>query len=439
MVTRSSAARTATPEVADGENPILAPATAPDTTEPADTDAGTGSETVAQAGAGDVSAAGSWRRALLVGLAAFVVSRLCVLAGAGVRASQVTVDANSDPERTAESPLSLLSGVFTQWDGRWYLEIVRLGYPRLIPPDITYFQLEARAAFFPLYPLTVRALDRVLPGGDTAAALGLNLLLAVAAVVLVGVLARRLYGNDVAERAMVLFAVFPGSFVLSFAYAEAMLIVLAAACFWLLMEERWVLAGVVAALATATRPNGVAVIAACAVAAFLAIRRNRDWASLLAPLVAPIGFVGFQLFLAAHAGESGAWFRVQREAWREGTSFGATAISNTFSFLTHPLQSPTDALTAASLGALALGLWCLWRKRLPWPMIAYIAVVVALMLIPATVTARPRFVFTAFPLMISAAAWWPRRDRAVWDLMLVACGAGLAALTALYGVFGAIP
>ena len=381
----------------------------------------------------------SWRRAVIVGLAAFVVSRLCVLAGAGVRASQVTVDANGDPERVTESPLSLISGVFTQWDGRWYLEIVRRGYPRSIPPDITYFELEARAAFFPLYPLSVRALDRVLPGGDTAAALFLNLLLAVAAVLLVGVLARRLYGDEVAERAMVLFAVFPGSFVLSFAYAEALLIVLAAACFWLLLEERWLLAGLLAALATATRPNGVALIAACAVAAFIAIRRGRDWMSLLAPLLAPVGFVAFQVFLAAHTGESRPWFRVQREAWREGTSFGATAISNTFSFLTHPLQSPTDALTAASLAALVLGVWCLWRKRLPWPMIAYIAVVVALMLIPATVTARPRFLFTAFPLMISAAAWWPRRDRAVWDLVLVACGAGLAALTALYGVFGAIP
>jgi len=384
-------------------------------------------------------ATSSWPRAVLVGLSAFVVSRLCVLAGAGVRASQVTVDANLDPERSPESPLSLIAGVFTQWDGNWYMEIVRNGYPRSIPPDITYFQLQARAAFFPLYPLTVQVFDRIAPGSDTVAALGLNLLLAVAAVLLVGVLARRLYDDVVAERAMVLFAVFPGSFVLSYAYAEALLIVLAAACFWLLLEERWLLAGIVAALATATRPNGVAVVAACAVAAFIAIRRNRDWGSLVAPLLAPIGFVAFQLFLGRHTGETGAWFRVQSEAWREGTSFGATAISNTLSFLTHPLESPSDALTAASIAALALGLWCLWRKRLPWPMIAYVAVIVALMLIPATVTARPRFLFTAFPLMISAAAWWPRRDRAVWDLMLVACGAGLVALTALYGVFGAIP
>ncbi len=381
----------------------------------------------------------TWNQAVVIGVAAFVVSRLCMLVGAGVRASQLTVDAGENLEPSPGSPLSLVSGVFTQWDARWYLEIVRHGYPRAIPPDVTFLQDEARAAFFPLYPGLVRVVDFVLPGGDSIAALGINVVLGVTGMILVGHLARRLYDNDVAERAMVLFAVFPGSFVLSYAYAEALLIVLAALCLWFLMDERWVLAGVTAALATATRPNGIALVAACAVAAFLAIKRDRDWRSLIAPVLAPIGFVAFQLYLNAHAGEAWPWFRVQREAWREGTSFGATALSNTLSFFTHPFASPTDALTAASMAALLLGLWCLYRKRLPWPMVAYIAIVVVLMLLPATVTARPRFLFTAFPLFISAAAWWPRRDRALWDLMLVTCGAGLAGLTALYGVYGAIP
>ena len=380
----------------------------------------------------------TWRRAVAIGIAAFIVSRLCMLAGAGVRAAQVTVDAHDNLEPVPGSPWALVNGVFTQWDGLWYMEIVRNGYPTSIPPNVTYFQLEARAAFFPLFPMVARVFDWILPGGDTLAALGINVLLAVAGMIVVGHLARRLYDNDVAERAMVLFAVFPGSFVLSYAYAEALLILLAALCLWFLLDKHWLLAGLAAALATATRPNGIALVAACLVAAIIAIKKHRDWWSLIAPLLAPVGFIAFQIYLYARTDEW-AWFRVQREAWREGTSFGGTAISNTLSFFTHPLASPTDALTAASMAALLLGLWCLWRKRLPWPMVAYIAVVVLLMLLPATVTARPRFLFTAFPLFISAAAWWPRRDRAIWDLMLVTCGAGLCALTALYGVFGAIP
>jgi 4-amino-4-deoxy-L-arabinose transferase-like glycosyltransferase len=390
----------------------------------------------------------SWTRAVVVGLTVYLVSRLCVVAGTAVRAAQVTVDARADGEPDPGAG-SVISGVLTSWDGRWYLEIVRGGYPDAIPPNITYEQLEARAAFFPLYPWIVRIVDAVLPGGDTFAALFVNFVLGAISVVLVGLLARRLYSVNVAARSMTLYAIFPGSAILSFAYAEALLIVLAAACLIFLLDERWLLAGLAAALATASRPNGIAVVAACVVASALAIRRSRQWWSLVAVLLAPIGFVFFQWFVDRSAGERGAWFRVQREAWSEGTSFGATAVTNTLQFFTSPLSSPTDALTALTMMALVAMTFCAWRVRLPWILVAYAAVVVALMLIPETVTARPRFLFTAFPLFIAVAAWWPERtdtehhraswEYLGWDATLVACGAGLATLTGLYAVFGVIP
>ncbi|MDX2379657.1 MAG: glycosyltransferase family 39 protein [Acidimicrobiia bacterium] len=391
-----------------------------------------------------------WRRALFVGLAAYVVSRFCVLAGAGVRAAQQVADLRADGDEAPQSALTHITDVLTSWDGLWYLEIVRRGYPDSIPAGISYEQIEARAAFFPVYPWTVRLVDRVLPGGDVFAALSVNIVLGAVSVVLVGLLARRLYSVSVAARAMTLYAIFPGSFVLSFAYSEAMLIVLAAACLLFLVDERWLLAGLFAALATAARPNGVAVVGACIVASALAIKRSRDWMSLVAVLLAPIGFIAFQLYVDATAGERGAWFRVQREAWAEGTSFGATAVKNTFGFLTSPFDSPTDALTALTMIALLGMLYCVWKRPLPWPVLTYCLIVIALMLVPATVTARPRFLFTAFPLFIAVAAWWPEPDddpdhhraswdRAGWDLTLVIGGAGLVALTALYGVFGAIP
>ncbi len=391
----------------------------------------------------------TWTRALVVGLGVYLVSRLCVIGATAVRAAQMTVDARADgePERGAAT---IIGEVLTSWDGRWYLELVRRGYPSSIPADITYEQIEARAAFFPLYPWTVRTLDWVLPGGDTLAALFLNFVLGAVSVVLVGLLAKRLYSVSVAARSMTLYAVFPGSAILSFAYSEALLIVLAAACLLLLIDERWLLAGLAAGLATATRPNGIAVVAACAVASFLAIRRSRQWWSLASVAMAPVGFLAFQWYVDHTAGERGAWFRVQREAWSEGTSFGATAVANTWGFVTSPLSSPADALTALSMAVLIFMVFCAWKIRLPWTLAAYCAVVVALMLIPETVTARPRFLFTAFPFFIAIAAWWPEAseqesdDRASWeylgwDATLVVCGAGLATLTGLYAVFGVIP
>jgi hypothetical protein len=66
-------------------------------------------------------------------------------------------------------------------------------------------------------------------------------------------------------------------------------------------------------------------------------------------------------------------------------------------------------------------------------------VVLALMVLPSTVTARPRFVYTAFPAFISVAAWWPDDRAEEWGLTIAICTAGLVTLTGLYGVYGAIP
>ena len=188
-----------------------------------------------------------------------------------------------------------------------------------------------------------------------------------------------------------------------------------------IMEERWVLAGVMAALGTATRPNGLALVLACAVASFLAIRHDREWKSLAAPLLAPLGFIAFQVWLGSHTGEAGVWFRVQSEAWGEGASYGLTAVRKTIEAFSSPFTSPTNVITAASVMAMLLMIYFAWGKRLPLPMVAYSAGILALMLLPNTVTARPRFLYTAFPLFISAAAFLHTDRRDWWPYVIGAC------------------
>ena len=379
-----------------------------------------------------------WSSALRRTGIAFIISRLCVMAGAAVVAAEQVVYANQQGQPRPSNAVSLILRVFTSWDGAWYYRIIRDWYPHVVPPHVTYDMPEARAAFFPLFPMLVRVFDRVLPGGDVFAGLVVNTLLALAGIYLVGLLAREIFGERVGYRAMLLMVFFPGSFVLTFTYSEATLIVVAAGCLLCLLRRHWWAAGVLAVLATATRPNGVALIAACAVASFLAIRERREWRSLVAPLLAPLGFVLFQWYLLARTGEW-AWFRVQREAWSEGTSFGMTAINNTLDAFRHPLASPTDIITAVSFITMLVLLWVMWKRRLPWPLVAYTLVVLALMILPSTVTARPRFLYTAFPLFISLAAWWPEEHEEAWGALIALCSAGLVTLTALYGVLGAIP
>ncbi|MCB0999376.1 MAG: glycosyltransferase family 39 protein [Acidimicrobiales bacterium] len=369
---------------------------------------------------------------------AYLASRLCVIAGAAIVAAQQVAEANRDGLPRPKNAVGLIVQVLTSWDGAWYYRIIRDWYPTSIPPDVTYDDMEARAAFFPTFPMVVRAADAVLPGGDVFAGVFVNFVLGALAIWLIGLLTRDLFGERIAYRAMVLMAFFPGSVALSLTYSEATLITVAAACLLMLHRKQWLAAGVLAAIGSGTRPNGVGLVAACVVAAFLAIRHDRDWKSLIAPALAPIGFISFQLYLLGRTDEF-AWFRVQREAWDEGTSFGLTAVRNTLEAFTHPLSSPTDTITAVSVLAMIALLVVLWKRPLPWPMVAFTLVVLALMILPATVTARPRFLFTAFPLFISAAAWWPEHHEEGWGLTIAMSAAGIVALTGLYGVLGAIP
>jgi hypothetical protein len=403
------------------------------------------------AAADDTSA--TWYRILRKAGLIYVYSRLCVLAGAAIVAAEIRADINqvaelhppvpADPNITGgvvpKSAVSPILDVLSSWDGIWYLRIVRSGYPHFVQQHITYSVPDARVAFFPIFPMLVRAVDTVVPGGDTIAALFTNFVLGAIAIFLLGVLAREVYGEQVAAKAMVLGAIFPGSFVLSFAYAEALMLVLAMACLWCLMKQRWIGAGLLAALATATRPNGLALVLACAVAAVIAIRRERAWMSLAAPLLAPLGFIAFQLWLDHHTGESGVWFRVQSEAWGESASWGLTAIRKSFQAFASPLTSPTNILTAASVVTMVAMIYFARRKVLPPPMVAYCVGILALMLLPNTVTARPRFLYSALPLFISAAAFLHSVRRDWWPYVIGACSAGLVILTALYGVVGAIP
>ena len=123
-----------------------------------------------------------WRRARLLAAFAYLLARVCVVAGAAaVSTARVVSQRILDP--TIEPPATATQGIFdvlNSWDGKWYYEIVRHGYPRHVPPNVTFAILEARAAFFPLYPMTVRYLDKVLPGGDVFAALTMNVLLGLA-------------------------------------------------------------------------------------------------------------------------------------------------------------------------------------------------------------------------------------------------------------------
>ena len=325
--------------------------------------------------------------------------------------------------------------VITVWDGRWYEKIARQGYPVTVPQaDFaagTGRQAQEAVAFFPLYPLLVRALDTILPGGADVAGVALSLTIGAVATVLVWIVAERVTDRRVADRAAILFAFSPGAFVLSLVYAEGLLIVLAAGSLLALMERRWVLAGLLAALAGASRPNATAVMAACAWAAGWAVWKHRDWRALIAPALAPVGMLAFFVFLWWHTGESLIWFRVQRQGWGEAIDFGVSNLGVFADVFTRPLHNPNRIVLAVSMVSAVVLMVILVRAKLPGVLNVYALSGLGLVL-ASHINARPRFIFVAFPIVIALAK--AIRKQPAFVALVGVFAASTVFLTVFYGL-----
>jgi hypothetical protein len=289
-----------------------------------------------------------------------------------------------------------------EWDGSWYLSVAVQGYPSMVP------ELYGRAvannfAFFPLYPLSIRGLSRVTGLSALASAVVIALLAGLVASLLLWAFVERICDEQVAYRSVLLFCFFPSSVTLSMVYAESLMLTLVLLCLLALLSRRWIGAGIASALATASRPNAVALCACCVWQAARAIRRDREWKAVMAPLLAPAGFVGFMVFLWVRAGEM-AWFRVEREAWGERFDFGIQTFRKVWLAVRDPLGVP-PMMVLQVLGfafVLAAG-YLLWRWRPPAIVTIYTAAILFLCLTSSILGARPRFVFTAFPLIVAVA------------------------------------
>jgi hypothetical protein len=324
--------------------------------------------------------------------------------------------------------------VLTTWDGRWYEKIADHGYPTSVPQgDFTAgtgHRVQSEVAFFPLYPLLTRLVDPLIPGGPATAGLVLTLLGGAFATVLVWQLTAWVADRDTANRAAVLFCFSPGAFVLSLVYAEALMLALGAGCLLALLQRRWVAAGVLAALASATRPNAAAFAVACVWAAGAAVWQRREWRALAAPVLAPLGMAAFFAFLWWHTGEPGIWFRVQADGWGEQVDFGQRNLSVAWDFLRAPLDNPNRLVIGLSLVLVLACVGLLVKARLPGVLNVYALTSLALVL-TSHINARPRFVFVAFPLVVALAKW---ARRSAFTVLAATFAASTVMLTIFYGL-----
>jgi len=344
------------------------------------------------------------RRPLTRPVVAYVVSRLLVFATVAIVTLAGRADPGKGPWPTLPGPRVPFLRALGRWDSAWYLAIVRHGYRVESSPPKGH----ASNAFFPLYPMLVRGVSDVTRLSPLIVGVILTTIFGGVATVFVWLVANRLAGRQVADRAAILFCFFPGAFALSMAYAEALLVLACAVSLLALLDRRWLLAGVAAAVATATRPNAVAIVLACAAAAFVAWRHERDIRAWIAPLLAPVGGLAYFTFQYARTGDFMAWFHAERNNWQDHLDPGVTAFKRIWQTITGPAPSLHAGglnvqVVAVGIVLGVVGIVFLLQWRPPLPVTLFGLGVIVMACTSVNVGPRPRLLLPAFPVAIAVA------------------------------------
>jgi hypothetical protein len=327
--------------------------------------------------------------------------------------------------------VSELRTAFDRWDAESYVAIAEHGYPSHL--DFGLGQPGHLVAFFPGYPMLMRAV-MVVTGDAVLAGLVVSTLLELVALRLLAGLVVRERDRSAARFATWAVAVWPYAAFLGLVYTESTFVAAVAGSLLLARRGRMGPACLVAALACATRVTGVALIPALLVE-HLVRRRGRPGPQLAWVLVVPVPVLLFGAYLRIHTGDWLAWlhaegslsFDYRHLAW---PWVGARATWD--SVVLSPLPASSSYVFALELfwgvagAVLCTALWL--TRRMPLSLITYCTAVWLLSVCVSYWISVPRYEIAMFPAVI--ALWDLLARRPDWRAAAVAASAGLFAFGA---------
>ncbi|MFF3264522.1 hypothetical protein ACFYWO_35800 [Streptomyces sp. NPDC002932] len=323
-----------------------------------------------------------------------------------------------------------------RWDSIWYQRVAEhgYGYTATLPDGGIHSDL----AFFPLLPAVERGIAEVTPLGLAGAGLLVAWLAGLLAAWGIFAVGARLYGPRAGVALAALWGVYPTAFVQSMAYTETLFTALAAWSLYAVLTRRWIVAGALCVLAGLTRPSAAALIAALAITAAVTLVREyragatdgivrRNGRMLAGVALAPLGWLGYVVFVAVREGSPFAYFDVQAQ-WGNSIDGGAALAAFILG-----LPLPGALGLCAALAGLGWLVYLCVRQRQPLPVLVYgIAVVVISLIGSGYFGSRPRLMMPAFPLLLPPAVALLRLRSAARTATVLAV---LAAASAGYGAW----
>lgn len=194
---------------------------------------------------------------------------------------------------------------FVHGDSGWYEPIARSGY-------VYYVDSRCNIAFFPAYPLLMRYVGRLFGTHHGAYFLGgvvISWASFVLAMVALYYLARLDLSPARARRAVLFIAVFPFAFFFGIVYTESLFLLFTILAFYGFRTRRWLLGGLCASVAIATRVPGILMWPALAWLAWThAEPTRRDRGMALAGLAIAVGgFAWYCAYIYSLSGNPFEW------------------------------------------------------------------------------------------------------------------------------------
>ncbi len=317
---------------------------------------------------------------------------------------------------------------FEAFDASYYAEIVRQGYPKVLPSSG-----QSAIGFFPGYPLVVRAVDDVFRTPIWLGLIGVSLLSGAIATLLIALIARETGMANASRAPAVIWQALPVSFLLSVGYSEGLFVALSALCMLMLLRNRWVVASLCAACAALTHPTGVVFVLVGLIAAFTRGRNRPQVKALGVSAGASIGILTFCVYLKFHVGSFTAYFASKRQGWGNHEDFGEAAVKFVGRALIDPTLHPWWDIVTMTMALALILLIAMIRTRTPAMLVGYVLGVLFLATTfgIASITSFPRMTFAAFPLFFPLGRWFKGR-RTLVATGLLGLSVGLA------GVLGVV-
>ena len=270
--------------------------------------------------------------------------------------------------------LALKPSVWTldRWDGSWYRMVARGGY-LLVPGR------HSDPAFFPLYPILLRALHASGVGWGIAGPLLSNVAFLLG-LLLFYRLSTAIFSEPLARRATAYLAIFPLGYVFSMAYPESAVLVLLLGAPLLALRGLWWPAALCAALAALGRPEGLFLAFPLAAIAWHQ-RRGLTPGGLgaaAAAIVAPVAaLASYSLYLSTVLHDPLAWSQAER-AW--GRQFRLDGAYEAFTHL--PPTIGHDAWLARDVLFFFVYIGLLYAARRAGTPISWLAAAAAVVILP---------------------------------------------------------